>query len=230
MKLENSVRRKQKWQTNLQNALALCRHRFWLAVLVAPLGCDSPAQSNIESEIPIVALNNSNALLPLVDIHGIEQHPFEAHDAKATVLVFTMQDCPIANSYAPTLNKFHDEYGARGIRLLLVHVDPAITDEVARKHADEYQIRAPVIVDRQHSWVKLAGATRSPEVAILSPAGKILYSGRIDDKYVGFGKRRTHVTTHDLVNAVDAILADRPVSTSKSETIGCYIPPLPTGE
>jgi hypothetical protein len=230
MKLENSVCRKQKWHTNLKNALALCRHRFWLAVLVVPLGCDSPAESNIQSESPIVAHNNSNPLLRLVDIHGIEQHPFESPDAKVTVLVFTIQDCPIANCYAPTLNKFHNEYGARGVRLLHVHVDPAITNDAARKHADDYQFKAPVIVDREHAWVTLAGATRSPEVVVFSPAGEILYSGRIDDKYVGFGKRRTHVTTHDLVNAVDAILAGRPVTTSKTETIGCYIPTHPTGE
>jgi hypothetical protein len=195
------------------------------------LGCGPRAETNLQEVTRSSARDNpSNAQLALVDIHGIEQHPFESPNAKATVLVFTMQDCPIANSYAPTLNKFHDEYGARGVRLLLVHVDPAINDEAARKHADEYQFKAPVIVDRQHAWVTLAGATRSPEVAVFSPAGEIHYSGRIDDKYVGFGKRRTHVTTHDLVNAVDAILAGRPVTTSKTETIGCYIPPHPTGE
>jgi hypothetical protein len=212
--------------------LPTCRQGPLLATItILLLGCGPQAEIDLRA-VPSgnVGDNSNEAQLALLDIRGIKHHPFEAPDVKVTVLVFTMQDCPIANSYAPTLNKFYDDYVARGIRLLLVHVDPALSDNAARQHADEYQIEAPVIVDRQHAWVKLAGATRSPEVAVVSPAGKILYAGRIDDKYVGFGKRRTHVTTHDLVNAIDAILSDRPVTTSKTETIGCYIPDHLTGE
>jgi hypothetical protein len=161
----------------------------------------------------------------LSDIHGVRQRLWEGSDAAATVLVFTLQDCPIANSYIPTLNKLAEEYGPRGIRMLLVHVDPQLTMEAARAHAEEFQIHAPVVIDRQHAWVARAGATRSPEVAVFSPAGDIVYSGRIDDRYAGLGKRRTHVTSHDLREAIEAVLAGRPVSQTKTEAIGCFIPP-----
>jgi hypothetical protein len=166
----------------------------------------------------------------LTDIYGVEQRPFEDEDATANVLVFTLQDCPIANSYVPTLNKLVDDYGSRGIRLVLVHVDPQLTIDDARKHAQEFQIKAPVVVDRKHDWVKFAGATRSPEVVVFAPAGEVLYTGRIDDKYAVLGKRRTHVSAHNLRDALDAILAGRPVPQPKTEAVGCFIPPLPLGD
>jgi hypothetical protein len=166
----------------------------------------------------------------LTDLDGALLRPFDDSDAIASVLVFTLQDCPIANSYVPTLNQLVDDYGPRGIRLLLVHVDPQLTIDEARQHADEYQIKAPVVVDRKHDWVRFAGATRSPEVAVFSPAGEILYTGRIDDKYAGLGKRRTHVSAHDLRDALDAILADRPVPQPRTEAVGCFIPPLASGD
>jgi hypothetical protein len=193
------------------------------ATALSLLGCGPRDETGVRAA-------HDDQKLALLDIHGDMRHAFNDEDAKATVLVFTMQDCPIANSYIPALNEFYQEYDPRGVRLLLVHVDPIFTDDAARKHADDYHVKAPVIVDRHHAWVKLAVATRSPQAVVFSPAGEILYSGRIDDKYVGFGKRRTHVTAHDLKDALDAILAGQPVPKSNTEAIGCYIPTLPTGE
>jgi hypothetical protein len=198
-----------------------------LVLAILSLGCGSRNDSGFS-----VANRNSSRLkgsdrpTALTDIHGIEQNPIKDRDAVATVLIFTMQDCPIANSYVPTLNKLIREYRPRGIRFLLVHVDPHITDESARKHAEEYQIEATVVIDRRHEWVEHAGATKSPEVAVFLPDGQILYSGRIDDSYAGLGKRRTHISSNDLRDTIDAILAGRPVAPRKTEAVGCFIPTL----
>jgi hypothetical protein len=107
--------------------------------------------------------------------------------------------------------------------LLLVHADPAMTAEAARQHAQEYQLQPPVLLDPRHELVKLAGATKSPEAAVFSPTGELLYRGRIDDRYVGLGKRRTQATRHDLREALEAILADRPAPPG-GEAVGCFIP------
>jgi hypothetical protein len=201
------------------------------AIAILSLGCDRREESTGRvTSLTENRVERKNAPPELTDIRGVKQHPFEEKDVIATVLVFTMQDCPIANSYIPGLNNLVDEYGPRGIRLLFVHVDPQLTIENARKHAEEYQVKAPVVVDRQHAWVDRAGATRSPEVAVFSPAGDVFYSGRIDDRYAGFGQRRTHVSAHDLRDAIEAILAGRPVIQPKTEAIGCFIPPLLNGE
>jgi hypothetical protein len=201
------------------------------AIIILILGCGPRDDSTHRVATPAEVQVIQKSVLPaLVDVRGVLQQPFDDTDAKAIVLVFTMQDCPIANSYVPTLNQLIDDYQSRGVRVLLVHVDPRLADDDARKHAEEYQIEAPVVIDRQHAWVDRAGATRSPEAAVFSPAGEMLYSGRIDDRYAGLGKRRTHVTVHDLRDALDAVLAGSPVARSKTEVVGCMIPTLTIGE
>jgi hypothetical protein len=201
------------------------------AIIILMLGCgrrdDSASRVANVAEVQDIQYS---LLRALTDIHGALQQPFDDANSKAIVLVFTMQDCPIANSYVPTLNQLVETYEPRGVRMLLVHVDSQLTEDEARKHAEEYQIKAPVVIDREHAWVDRAGAERSPEVAVFSPAGEMLYSGRIDDSYAGLGKRRTHVTVHDLRDALDAILAGHPVARPKTEVVGCMIPTLPLGE
>jgi hypothetical protein len=58
----------------------------------------------------------------------------------------------------------------------------------------------------------------------------LVYLGRIDNRYVGFGKRREQVTAHDLRDALEAVLAGRPVPRRRTEAVGCDIPDIPTGE
>lgn len=148
---------------------------------------------------------------------------------KAIALVFMLRDCPICNSYIPELNRLHQAFANRGVMLRLVHADPQTTEAEANEHASEYQIEPRVILDPQHAKVKWAGATIAPEVAVFSPAGDLLYRGRIDDQYAGLGKRRTQVTSHDLRDALEAILTEKPVREPRTEAVGCPIPELPKG-
>jgi len=141
-------------------------------------------------------------------------------------LVFLVPDCPIANSYAPELNRLLADYEPRGVRLFLIQVDPDLSPERAREHARDYQLRAPVVLDVRHDWARQTGATMTPEVAVLSPAGELLYRGRIDDRYVRLGQRRAQITSHDLRDALDAILEGRPVVTTRTIAVGCPLPNL----
>jgi AhpC/TSA family len=165
-----------------------------------------------------------------VDILGKEHRPSTDPSTKAIVLVFILADCPIANSYMPELNRLHEAFSTRGVCLLLVQADARITVEQAREHAEQYQVQVPVILDRRHAWVSKAGATKTPEAVVFSAAGDILYRGRIDDQFAGLGKRRANVTSHDLGEALDAILAGRPVRQPRTEVVGCLIPENSGGE
>src|SRR5262245_17002590 len=162
----------------------------------------------------------------LVDIEGRTHHPADDPDSRAIALVFILTDCPIANSYLPALNRLYESFVSRGVRLFLIHADAGVTQELAREHARQYEIRPPVVLDPEHAWVKLAGATVTPEAVIFSSAGEILYRGRIDDQYVGVGQRRTQVTSKDLEVALAAVLAGRLVPQPRTEAVGCFIPEL----
>jgi len=148
---------------------------------------------------------------------------------KAMALVFVLPDCPICNAYMPELNRLHAGFTPRGIGLFIVYADPDVTSERASAHAKEYNMRPLAALDPQHVWIKRAGATMAPQAVVFSPSGEILYRGRIDDQYAGLGKRRTQVTSHDLREALEAILAGQPVPQPRTEAVGCLIPTSPGG-
>jgi hypothetical protein len=159
------------------------------------------------------------------DGNGVEHRPFADPATKAVVLVFVVPDCPVANGYAPEVRRIATEYGPRGVRLFLVHVDPDVTADAAARHAREYGYTCPVVLDAGHELVRRAGATRVPEAAVFTPDGTRKYRGRIDDLYLRPGKKRPEPTTRDLRDALAAVLAGKPVPRPETDAVGCDIPP-----
>src|SRR5438093_9163147 len=156
------------------------------------------------------------------DLDGVAHRPLEPAGKVASVLFFYWHDCPVANSYAPEINRICAHY--TNFAFYVVQVDPDLTLAAARQHAREYDLRAPVLLDPQHRLVKLAKATITPEAVVLGAQGRRLYRGRIDDLYAAPGKRRAVATHRDLREALDAITAGRPVKTKETKAIGCAIP------
>ena len=99
-----------------------------------------------------------------------------------------------------------------------------LSARAARQHAKDYGYACPVLLDRKQQLVRFTGVTTSPEVAVLSPDNTVLYRGRIDDRLVAFGKQRVTPTRKDLREALDAILAGKPVSNPVTKAMGCYLP------
>ena len=142
------------------------------------------------------------------------------------VLYFVMTDCPISNQYAPEISRICTEYREKGVGCFRVYVDPDVGAAGIRKHGKEYDLACcPGIHDSRHRLVKHAGATVTPEAAVFSQKGKLVYRGRINDFYAGLGKPRRRARVHDLRNALDEVLADEPVSKPFTKAVGCYIPP-----
>ncbi len=142
--------------------------------------------------------------------------------SKPTVLIFIRTDCPISNRYAPELQRLHREYSPR-IAFYLVYADPSETVDGIRKHQADYGYTFEALRDPGHELVKLAKARVTPEAAVFSAQGDLLYHGRIDDLYVDFGKSKRAPTTHDLQDAIDAVLAGKPVRVPETRAVGCFL-------
>ncbi|MFT5286713.1 MAG: hypothetical protein ACI8TQ_002884 [Planctomycetota bacterium] len=145
---------------------------------------------------------------------------------KPVVLIFIDTDCPIANSYVPEINRIYNEYSARDVKLTLVHVYPHLTPEDEAKHALEYSLAPPRVIDRQHKLIRLAEATTTPEVVVFDSTGSVAYRGRIDNQYSDYGDRRQTVSEHYLRDALDSILAGTPVAIEQTAPLGCIIETL----
>ena len=145
-------------------------------------------------------------------------------DKQALVLIFVTTDCPIANSYQPLLNRLLSDFQEKGFEFVLVHEGPMQTPTKLKEHASEYSVKCAVALDAEHTIAHNLGATKTPEAFVLGRDGKILYQGRIDNLYQGFGKKRSAATRDDLRIALTQIDAGDKVSVPKTEAIGCSIP------
>ena len=176
------------------------------------------------SRVPILLLLIA-ALLQVREPGGAGVRPFEPAGA-ANVLFFVASDCPISNGYAPEIQRVCGAYAPHGVRCLLVYEDPDLTAAAMRAHLDEYRYGAmPAAIDADGRIAARAGATITPEVAVVDGAGAVRYRGRIDNKYESLGRQRRNVTVHDLTGALDAVVARRPVAVAGTQAIGCAIVP-----
>jgi hypothetical protein len=157
------------------------------------------------------------------DIDGTARDPFAPAGA-ANVLVFVASDCPISNGYAPEIQRICRDYRARGVACSLVYEDMSIDAARVRAHRSAYGYKdVAAVLDGDGAIAKRAGATVTPQAVIVGPAGVVKYRGRIDNQYAALGKPRRVVTVHDLRDALDAVLAGRPVSHPDTEAFGCFI-------
>jgi hypothetical protein len=162
--------------------------------------------------------------VPVRDIDGVSREPLKVEKGHVEALFFVTNDCPVSNYYAHEIRRICDEYAKRGAGCALVYTDPSMTDEQARQHSQEYgHGNYPKIVDRAHTLVKATGAAVDPTAVLIKPDGSIAYRGRIDNFYAGIGRPRRMVTEHDLRDALDAVIAGRPVPNPETSPVGCYI-------
>lgn len=154
------------------------------------------------------------------DVTGRLQRPLEAADKTGSVLVFYWHDCPICNSYAPEINRLCA--ACTNFAFYIVQVDPDLTPAAAQKHARDFALLPPVLLDGKHRLVKLAGATITPEAVVFGKNKNVLYKGRIDNLYSSLSQRRAEATEHDLRDALDAITTGKPIKTQRP-AIGCAI-------
>ena len=144
----------------------------------------------------------------------------------ATVLVFTTSDCPISNRYAPEIQGLAATFQKHGIGFTLVYPVGTDTPAVIREHVKKFGYALPVVRDTAQELVKHAGVQVTPEVAVVGAGGAVLYRGRIDDRYVEFGRERPRPTDRTLERALEAIVQGKPVAVRQTQAIGCYLADL----
>jgi hypothetical protein len=159
----------------------------------------------------------------LQTLEGQWVNPLRQTTAKATVFVFISTDCPLANSYAPEINRIYTEYSSKRIAFQSVYEDE-VTARFAKAHARSYGYRFSGMVDTHHDFAATLGALVTPECVVVGPSAKILYRGRIDNTYASVSRRRGVTTIKDLRAALSAITKGEPVSVKETTAIGCAIP------
>lgn len=133
------------------------------------------------------------------------------------VYLFLSTQCPISNVYTPRFLALEKTYSRRGVHVFAVYSNAMESVSDITKHTQERNIRFPVIKD-DGSLAKRLGATMTPEAVLVDKGGAVRYRGRIDDN-----KDPAQVQSHDLKEAVGAVLAGRPIAHAERPAFGCAL-------
>ncbi|HEY3405099.1 MAG TPA: redoxin domain-containing protein [Ohtaekwangia sp.] len=152
---------------------------------------------------------------------------------KTLVIVFTCNHCPTAQAYEDRIKQLVTDYAGKGVGIIAISPnDPQSVrlDELGYSDLDDsfedMKIRAK---DKQYNFTYLYdgetsevsmkyGPQATPHVFIFDENRTLRYTGRIDD-----GEKPGTAKTHDVRNALDAIVAGKPVPVEKTKTFGCSI-------
>jgi thiol-disulfide isomerase/thioredoxin len=157
------------------------------------------------------------------DTDGRIHTPSDWVGRRAVVLLFVSTDCPLSNRYVPEMNRVASAYAPRGVAFYAVQGDATVPLDQVRAHVREFGYTFPYLIDPEEALAAYTGAVSTPEAAVLSPRGDVLYLGRLDNRLEDFGKERIRVTEFDLRDALDAVLARKPVPHPRTKALGCAI-------
>src|SRR5204862_5914484 len=131
--------------------------------------------------------------------------------------------CPTAKSCEDRLIAQQEAYGSRGLQLVAINSNnPYLSppDTLARMslRAAEKGFNFPYLKDETGAAARAYGATHTPTVVLFDGNRRLRYRGRIDD-----ARHPARVTRHDLQQAIDDLLAGRPVEVPETQAFGCSI-------
>lgn len=165
---------------------------------------------------------------------GIDDHPHclkEYAQSKVFVAVFTCNHCPTAQLYESRIKQLAADYRDRGVALVAIEPNSPKAVKLGEMgytdlgdSFDDMKIRAayrhfdfPYLYDGETQKVARAyGPTATPHVFVFDAGRKLRYEGRLDNN-----PRASLVTVQDARNAIEAVLANRPVPVAKTPSVGC---------
>jgi len=210
---------------------------YLLAVLAAVVGvraADAPGLVN--GNPPDMRTLKSGDAAPDFELLGTDgkKHKLaEYTGGEALVVLFTSNHCPTSHSIERRLQKFYEEYKGKGVKLVAInpnHPDGLSKDELGygefgdsyaemKPYAEKNKWTFDYLYDGDTQTVARAyGCLATPHVFVFDKNLKLRYQGRFDDSR--FYDDST-VKSKDCQNAVDAILAGKPVALELTKPMGC---------
>jgi len=203
------------------------------AFLAGALVTTAPAPAAEGPSVPTLAIG---AVAPDFDLPGVDGKRYTLASfsgAKVLVLVFTANHCPTAQAYEGRIEKLHADFAGRGVQVVLVSPnDPLALRLDEQGYTDlgdtlaDMKIRAkdrgwtfPYLYDGEtEAMSRQYGPVATPHVFVFDAERKLRFVGRVDD-----GENPAKVTTSDTRNAIEAVLAGKPVPVETTKVFGCSV-------
>lgn len=205
--------------------------RFGIIWLLSLVTFTAPAISDDEPALPSLPTGASAPDFCLPGIDG-ETHCLRDYAAsKVLVIAFTCDHCPTAQLYENRIKQLAADYRERGVALVAIqpnNPNAVRLDEMGYTDVgdsvEEMKVRAayrhfnfPYLYDGETQKVSRDyGPSATPHLFIFDAQRKLRYQGRVDNN-----PREPLVTSRDARNAIDALLAGKPVPLEKTPSVGC---------
>ena len=151
--------------------------------------------------------------------------------SKILVIAFICNHCPTSQLYETRIKQLAEDYKDKGVALIAIqpnnpeavrldemgYTDLGDSFEDMKVRAEFRQFNFPYLYDGETQKVSTAyGPSATPHLFIFDADRKLRYQGRVDNNV-----RENLVTKHDAREALDALLAGKPVASAKTPSIGC---------
>jgi peroxiredoxin len=154
----------------------------------------------------------------LPDADGMPHVLASLRGKNGTVLIFIATRCPVSNGYNERMEKLAEDYAARGVSVVGINANETEPASEVKAHAAEKHLTFPILKDAGSKIADRFGAQHTPEAFLLDANNKLVYHGRIDNAL-----KVESVTANDLRDAIDAVLAGKPVVKAEAKAFGCSI-------
>jgi peroxiredoxin len=167
------------------------------------------------------------AALPDFSLPATDGKTYTASDVKgphATVVLFWCNHCPYVKSNQDRVIDLQEQYKPQGVNFAAICANnadthPADSFEAMQLRAREKGYNFPYLRDETQATAHAFEAQRTPEAFLFDGQGRLQYHGRIDDNYEDAAKAQSH----DLRDAIEAILAGRAPDPAETGAVGCSI-------
>lgn len=149
----------------------------------------------------------------------------ELKSDKATVIMFLCNHCPYVQYIFNSLVELTDKYIPKGISFIGINSNdpishPSDSPAMMIEEVKKRNIGFPYLFDESQDVARDYDAACTPEFNIFDSNMKCVYRGQFDDSRPG---NNLPVTGNDIRDALDALLANKPVRKEQRASIGCSI-------
>jgi peroxiredoxin len=158
---------------------------------------------------------------------GLDHSFHGAHSVrgpKGTLIFFTCNHCPYVIGSEARMKEMFDFVTPQGISMVAIH-----SNETHNHPTDAFPLVLERMKEMGFKWLSLKdekqfsardyGAQRTPHYFLFDAEGVLVYSGRMDDS----PRDASRVTTQELRDAVEDLLAGRQVAVPQTDAIGCNV-------
>ncbi len=154
---------------------------------------------------------------------GGQEHSLDGlAKSKLLVVAFLGHECPLVRAYVPRLNQLQEQYAGQGVEWLAINSNQQDSLAELQNFVRELKPGFPLLKDPGNVVADQLGASRTPQVFVLDQQRTVRYAGRIDDQFT-YGRQRPNPESNDLAQALDELLAGKPVSVPETGVAGCII-------